>query len=222
MSALFPLLSTSALSTSALSTSALAQLTDQRTLWYLMRGTGIVVVALLTAATALGVLSTVRPASAWWPRFATQRLHRNVSLIAVTLLVVHVLTAVFHSYVSIGWLDVVVPFSGSYRPFWVGLGALAVDALLIVTVTSLLRHRMGHRSWRGTHLLAYLAWVFGVAHGLGIGTDARSPWAFDMTVLCIAVVCLAAATRLVTLAHDRRIRVSPRPAEHVRRRGVRV
>lgn len=66
----------------------LALFSDGKTLWYAMRAAGVVLVVLLTASTALGVFSTARAGSRRWPRFATQALHRNVSLIASLLLVV--------------------------------------------------------------------------------------------------------------------------------------
>lgn len=178
---------------------------DEKLVWYLMRGTGMVVLALLTLSTALGVLSTARAASRWWPRFATQALHRNVSLLTVALLVAHLVTAVVHEFVDIRWFDVVVPFVGPYEPLWIGLGALAVDAMLVVVATSLVRERLDHRAWRGVHLLSYAVWAASVVHGLGIGTDAASTvWGLGVTVGSVGIVAAAVLVRLGTVAGERR------------------
>ncbi|GAW49052.1 MULTISPECIES: ferric reductase-like transmembrane domain-containing protein [unclassified Nocardioides] len=175
-------------------------------LWYLNRGTGFVILGLFTMTTALGVLATGGRAGRGLPRFVTQSLHRNLALLSVVMLAVHVTTAVVDSYVDIRWWQTLVPWAGStYEPVWLGLGALALDLFLVVAVTSAVRARMRHRSWRAIHLLAYAGWVAAVVHGLGIGTDVRADavWA-DLTLAgCVAVVGAAVALRLARLAVDR-------------------
>ncbi len=172
-------------------------------LWFANRGTGVVLVGLLTLSVALGVLSTARAGSRWWPRFLTQGLHRNVALLSLVMLAAHAVTAVVDSYVDIGWRDVLVPGLSAYEPLWLALGTLSLDLLLAATATSLLRHRMAHRSWRTVHLLSYAAWALGLAHGLGIGTDTREPWSVAVTAGCAAVVALSALARLATLRQAR-------------------
>jgi predicted ferric reductase len=165
-------------------------------LWFANRGTGFVLLMLLTLATMLGVLSTARVSPRLWPRMLSQGLHRNVSLLAVTFLAAHVATAVADTFVDIRWYNAFVPFSGTYMPVWLGLGALALDLLIAVTATSLLRHRMSHRPWRAIHVMAYAAWGLGLLHGLQMGTDAASVWGAGLNYGCIAVVLLAVLARL--------------------------
>ncbi len=175
---------------------------DERVVWFLMRGTGVVLQVLLTLAVVLGVLSTARAGSRWWPQFATQDLHRTVSTLCVALLAAHTLTAVVHGYVDLRWWQAFVPFAGAYEPLWVGLGALGLDALAVVVTTSLVRRRLDHRVWRGVHVLSYGAWAVGVVHGLGLGTDATTPWAASVTAGCVALVALAGLGRVVTLRRE--------------------
>jgi sulfoxide reductase heme-binding subunit YedZ len=170
--------------------------TSNAALWYLNRATGLVDLALLTLVVAMGIVATSRRTPSWWPRFATVSLHRAVSLLAVCLLVVHVVSAVLDSYVDLGWTDLLVPFASSYRPFWLGLGTVAFDLFVAVTVTSLLRFRLGPNVWRGVHLLAYAAWPVAVVHGLGTGTDASTLPVLALTFGCVAVVVMAAAWRV--------------------------
>jgi hypothetical protein len=167
-------------------------------LWYLSRGTGAVTLVLLTATVVLGIAGTLRwrPA-AGVPRFVVDGLHRNVALLVVTLLAVHVSTAVLDPFAHLRAIDAVVPLASSYRPLWVGLGALALDLLIALVVTSLLRARLGRRSWRAVHWAAYACWPVALLHGLGTGTDARATWLQALTALCAAAVAVAAGMRLV-------------------------
>ena len=143
--------------------------TSSRALWYSTRGTGIISLVLLTASVALGVSEVVRFATRGWPRFVLAALHRNVALLATAFVAAHVATALADSYAPIRIVDVVVPFIGSYRPLWLGLGAVAFDLLVALIVTSLLRERLGHRAWRAVHWAAYVCWPMALLHGLGTG-----------------------------------------------------
>ena len=165
--------------------------------WYLTRSTGAVALLLLTFSIALGVIDVRRLSTPRWPRFLVDSLHRNVSLLAMVFLVVHILTAVLDSFAPISLLDAVIPFGGSYRPFWLGLGAVSFDLLLAVTITSLLRQRMGFATWRAVHWLTYASWPIALLHGLGTGSDVKSTWLLALSILCIAVVIAAVLARVI-------------------------
>ncbi len=166
-------------------------------LWYLTRGSGLVCLVLLTASVVLGIATTARISAPRWPRFLIAGLHRNVSLFVMVVLVFHIAVAVMDSYAPIGWLDALIPLKSSYRPFWLGLGALSLDLLLAVIVTSLIRDRLGYRRWRAVHWAAYASWLSAVFHGLGTGSDTKTPWALVLTVACVLSVLAALAARLV-------------------------
>lgn len=167
-------------------------------LWYLLRGTGAATLVLLTLTLALGIANQRRWAPGWAPRFVVDHLHRTVSLLVMVLLGIHVASAVLDDYVSISVVDAIVPFVGSYRPLWLGLGALALDLLVALIVTSLLRHRIGLRSWRAVHWAAYACWPVAFAHGLGIGTDVPGGgWMLWLSVACAGVLVAALVARVV-------------------------
>lgn len=174
-------------------------------LWYLNRATGLVLLVLLTMTVVLGVLAASttpgRPARAL-PRFVPQTLHRHLALLAVTFLGAHVVTAVVDTYVDIRWWQAFLPVGATYQPLWLGLGAVALDLLLVVSVTSAVRTRLSQRAWRAVHLLAYVAWPVSVAHGVGIGTDltADRHTGLLVTTACLALVAVAAVVRVAALA----------------------
>ena len=165
-------------------------------LWYATRATGIVSLVLFTLTMVLGITTTTRARARRWPGFAQQELHRRISMIAVVFLGIHIVTSVLDTYVNISWAAVVVPFTSSYGRFWVGVGAVALDLLLAVFVSSLLRARMRPGIWRAVHWIAYLSWPVALAHTFGMGTDAREGWLIGLGVACVASVGAALAWRL--------------------------
>jgi hypothetical protein len=164
-------------------------------MWYLTRGTGIVALILLTLSVALGVVDVRRLRTPRWPRFVLDAMHRNVSLLALAFLLVHIVTSVLDSFASIRLLDAVLPFTASYRPLWLGLGALGSDLLIALVLTSLLRRRLGYRAWRTTHWLAYACWPLALVHGLGTGSDTKAAWVLLLNAGCVLVVLVAVWTR---------------------------
>lgn len=178
-----------------------------KTLWYLTRGTGAVALLLLTAGVVLGVMSSTRWRAKRTPRFIVAGLHRNITLLAVVFVVVHVVTTVVDRFAPIGYQDAVVPFLSPYRPVWLGLGAVAFDLLLALIATSLLRARIGLRTWRAIHWLAYASWPIALVHTLGTGSDARAGWLGALSVVCTITVVLAVLWRIATGAATPRVRL---------------
>ena len=159
-------------------------MTGPSPLWYATRATGVTALVLLTATVVLGVTGIARFATPRWPRVITAQLHRNLSLLSVAFVAAHVLTTVFDTYAPVGWISAVVPFASPYRTFWLGLGTVSSDLLLAVVVTSLLRARLGYRTWRAVHWLGYACWPVALWHGLGTGTDSKLPWLLALDAAC--------------------------------------
>ena len=169
-------------------------------LWYVTRSTAVIAFVLMTVTFALGLAATQRAiASPAWPRFATQQLHRNVSLLAFLFMLAHIVTTLADSFVHVGWWAWIVPFVSGYRPAWVTFGTLAFDALVVVIVTSLLRDRMPLRLWRAVHWTSYLIWPLAFVHFIKTGTDAaHGRWGLYLAVICLLVVGVAATARWLT------------------------
>lgn len=165
-------------------------------LWYLGRGTGVVSLLLLTLVVVLGIATRSGRRLPGLSRFAVSAVHRSASLLAVVFIAVHALTLLFDPYAQLSLLALVLPFTASGRPFWYGLGALAVDLVAAVTATSLLRARIGPRIWRGVHWLAYAAWPLALLHGIGSGSDAGTGWMLALVVGCVSAVAAAVGWRI--------------------------
>jgi len=166
------------------------------TLWYATRASGLMAMILLTLTMVLGITTTTRARARRWPGFAQQELHRRISMIAVVFLGIHVLTSVLDTYVNIGWAATVIPFTSSYGRLWVGVGAISLDLMLAVFLSSLLRARIRPGTWRAVHWLAYLSWPVALAHTFGMGTDAGESWVIALGAACVLAVAVALGWRL--------------------------
>jgi methionine sulfoxide reductase heme-binding subunit len=174
--------------------STAAPLLTESSYWYLTRASGFVSLVLFSVAFALGLLTAGRIWSPRWPRFVTESLHRSVSLVAVCLVFVHVITILLDRYVKIEIQDAVIPFVSAYLPLWVGLGAIAFDVILALILTSLLRARLTRFWWRAVHWLAYLGWPVALAHTIGIGTDRL--WVLGVVAVSVVMVLSAGVYRV--------------------------
>ncbi len=183
-------------------------MTNAKELWYLTRGSGAVALVLLTMSVALGVVVSLRTTTNRWPRFAINSVHRNMTLLAIAFVGLHVVTTVADGYAPIGLKDAIVPFASPYRPIWLGLGAVAFDLLLALVITSYLRSRIGARIWRGVHWLAYAAWPVALVHAFGTGSDARSLWFVVLGFASLGVVFLAVLLRVAIGTGDAPQRVA--------------
>jgi DMSO/TMAO reductase YedYZ heme-binding membrane subunit len=103
----------------------------------------------------------------------------------------------------------------SSTPLWYATRATGLVALVLLTAsmalglltsvrferpaliaTSLLRTRIGLRSWRLVHWTAYLCWPVAVLHGLGTGTDTPTTWVLVLTACCVLVIVALTLWRL--------------------------
>ena len=186
-----------------MSISAAAPTLTQAPYWYLTRSTGIVAFVLMTVALAFGIAATQRAlATPAWPRFATQNLHRNVSLLGLGFLVVHIVTTILDGFVTISWWNVVIPFLSDYRRLWVALGTISFDLILAVIISSLVRLRMNAKLWRQLHLTVYVMWPLTFLHFLYTGTDtAHGRFGVWVAIISAGFVGLAIAVRF-TMGSD--------------------
>jgi methionine sulfoxide reductase heme-binding subunit len=171
-------------------------ITQSTALWYASRATGVVSLLLLTGVTLLGVLVNRQGRLPGLPRFAVTGLHRNLSLLGVAFVAIHVITAVTDPYVTIGLAAIVIPFASPYKPLWLGLGAISLDLVLALILTSLARAWMNRRLWRGLHWFAYLAWGSAVLHSLTSSPDLHRGLLLYLVIGCILAVAAAVIWRI--------------------------
>jgi hypothetical protein len=182
---------------------------------FLLFYSGVFALVILTAAVGVGIVATDRIIMEPGSRVVAQAVHRAVSLAALAFLATHIVLEILAHRSHV--IDAFVPFLAHGRTFYIGLGTIASDLVVILVATGLARGRFAGRwpwVWRAIHATAYLAWPLSILHGLLAGRTAKPyvDWSYGG---CVALVVLALAIRLVatlrggqqTAAHP-----VPRPA----------
>lgn len=170
-------------------------------LWFATRGAGAVSLILLSAVVVFGLLARLRVEARGWPRFISAAVHRDLALMTLVFLLLHIVTAIVDPFTHLG-LAALVPFGSYYRTLWLGLGAIAFELLIAIVATSLLRHHIGARTWRAVHWLAYACWPVAVFHGIGTGTDATAVWMIGIDGVCVTAVLIALTWRAAAAPPD--------------------
>jgi predicted ferric reductase len=159
--------------------------------WFVMRSSGLVAVGLLTVSVVLGLIGPrLRPTA----RLASISLHRAASVSGSLLIVAHIVLALLDKWIALDWPAALLPGVAGWERWGVAVGALAVDLLVVVLVTTATRLR-APALWRRTHLLAYPVWALSVGHGLLVGTDGAVMRA--MAMISVAVVLLGLSARVL-------------------------
>lgn len=145
--------------------------TDEQLSWHISRATGLISYALLAASTIWGVLLTTRVIKDWAPGTLSMLLHASASWLAVVLMFVHVGMLLFDKYYNYSIGDLLIPFTGPYRPLAVGLGTIAAWLTLAITVSYSVRRVIGQRAWRWLHYTSYASFALVTLHSVMAGTD---------------------------------------------------
>jgi sulfoxide reductase heme-binding subunit YedZ len=165
---------------------ALATATDPHVFWITSRAAGTAALFLSSAGVCVGLLLSGRFVRG---RGAELRpLHEALSLATIAALLVHGLSLLGDKYLHPSLVDVVVPFAGSYKTGWTSLGIIAAWALILLGPSYYVRRVIGQKRWVKQHRFTAIAWIAGIVHALGEGTDAGSAW----FVLMIAATTLPA------------------------------
>jgi DMSO/TMAO reductase YedYZ heme-binding membrane subunit len=165
-------------------------------LWYTARATGTVALVLLTASVVMGALVATRVGGRSVGRFELNEVHRSISTMALCFVAVHVTVTVVDSYVPTGILSVIVPFTSQYRRLPVAIGAVAIDLMLAVWLTSMMKSRIRPQTWRLVHWLSWGCLAAAICHGFVTGSDAHRAWSVMVTGGCAAAAVIAGVWRV--------------------------
>ena len=181
---------------------------NQQIWWYVARGSGIVAWGIM----ALGMFWGLALSS----RFLGKRpkpnwmldMHRFLGGLSVVFIGTHIASLVLDSYVSFGWLDILVPGATTYHTLAVAWGVIAMYLALAVEVTSLLRKRLSKRAWRRTHYLSFPLFALSTIHLLAVGTDSAAPLLRWTVLATVATIVVATAIRILQSSGSRAARPS--------------
>ncbi len=159
-----------------------------QTWWYITRAAGLAGYLLLWLSTAWGLAVPSKIIDPVLQRPFTFDFHQVISLLSIGFIFFHLIVLLFDHYLPFSVTQVLVPFTSSYRPVWVGLGVIAFYLTLLVTVTFYLRRRIGMRAFRAIHLLSLVGYAGATLHGLYAGTDSpllSVTWMYKLSFLSI-------------------------------------
>ncbi len=169
---------------------------EPRAYWYLSRASGLVAFVLLWASMASGVLISNKLARIWPGAYRAFDLHQYTSLLGLAFGTFHALVLLADRYIGYTLPQLLIPFAGAdYRPFWVGLGQIAIYLSVVVSFTFYIRKRIGTHAWRTIHYISYAIFAITLLHGVESGTDSSSPWVLWMYWLAGASLLALGAYR---------------------------
>ena len=185
---------------------------DAATQHFMLFYAGVFALIGLTASVGVGLVATDRIVMTPGHRVMAQAVHRAVSFGALAFLVIHIVTEILAQRSHV--IDAFIPFLSPYRTFYIGLGAIASDLILLIVVTSIFRRRFTAHGkawrWRAIHYSSYLAFVFAVLHGLLGGRPAKPyvDWSYGFA---IALTALAVMVRFLAISLREKDKVSAPP-----------
>jgi sulfoxide reductase heme-binding subunit YedZ len=148
--------------------------------WITSRAAGTVALVLSSLGVGAGLLIGSRGGALKGLGGDVKALHEALSLATLVAIAVHGAALLGDHYLHPSVLDLSIPFTGAYRPFWTGIGIVAGWSLAALGLSYYARNSIGPTRWRSLHRFTALFWVLGIAHSLGSGTDAGQLWFLAM------------------------------------------
>jgi sulfoxide reductase heme-binding subunit YedZ len=179
----------------------LAIATGPHLFWIASRAAGLAALILSSVSVCVGLLIGGRLSNGRRPDLRVT--HEALSLATLAALAVHGLTLLGDGFLHPSLGDIAVPFLSGYKTLWTSTGIIAFWALLLLGISYYARSKIGVARWRRLHRLTAIAWMLGVAHSLGEGTDAGQSWFLAMTAIAVVP-----ALPLLAIRH---LKVTPRP-----------
>ena len=176
----------------------------ERLPWYVTRITALLAYLALTGSVVYGLLLSTKILDRIAHRAVSFTLHQDLSSIGLALALVHAAVLMLDRSVPYSPLEVVVPFSGPYRPIWVGVGQVTLGLTLVVLLSFYVRKRIGQPNWRRLHYLSFVAFFGATAHGLMAGSDTGADWVYLGYLAMTAMVVFLFVYRVALAVAQRR------------------
>jgi sulfoxide reductase heme-binding subunit YedZ len=164
--------------------------------WITSRAAGVSALILSSVAVAIGLTmgsKLVRGTRA----VDARALHEVLSLATIVAIVLHAGTLLGDAFMHASILDLAIPFVSGYERWWTTIGIVAGWSTLLLGLSFYFRQRIGAKRWRAAHRFTALAWILGIVHSLGEGTDAGTTWFLAMTAIVVLPPLLLLGVRLI-------------------------
>ncbi len=161
--------------------------------WITSRAAGFAALVLASLAVSLGLLMSTKLLRRRGPDLLVT--HEILALASIVAIAIHGVALLGDQFLHPSVADIAIPFVSSYKTIWTSLGIVGGWALALLGLSYYLRRRIGAARWRKLHRFTALAWLAGLAHALGEGTDAGQLWFLAMVAIVAIPAFLLLATR---------------------------
>jgi sulfoxide reductase heme-binding subunit YedZ len=180
--------------------------------WLVSRASGIVALGLISISVLLGLTMATRILRRPGAGRILVRLHEHIALAGLAAIALHGLALLGDPWLRPTPGSLAVPFTLSYRPLFTGMGVVAGYLAAGLGLSFYARRRIGARLWRRLHRATVIVWLLGVAHTLGAGSDASTPWLRGLMLLTgLPIVYLATLRILGGRRRRAKAQLAPRP-----------
>ena len=162
--------------------------------WMVIRGSGIVAFALLSASSIWGLLVSTKVLGRSVKAKPVTWFHESLGLGALIATVVHMVALTMDDYIEFGWADVLIPGMASWNSMAVSFGVMALYGLAVVALSFYVKGMICQKAWRTIHFLAFGTFLAALVHGVMAGTDSGHPGVvalyFGSTLLIVALAAI--------------------------------
>lgn len=140
--------------------------------WIAARALGVTAYLVLGFEVALGlVLSHPRNTSEWRKTRQVLPWHEMATVFTFAFLALHVAILAVDPFAKVGVIGALVPGYAEYRPIAVGIGSVALYAMLFTAVTAKWTRLLPSGWWLKAHRFAAVAFLLAWVHAVLAGTD---------------------------------------------------
>jgi predicted ferric reductase len=179
--------------------------------WFIIRGSGIVAFALLSASLLWGLMVSTKVFGRAIKAKGLQWLHESLGLAAVLATIMHIVSLSMDEYIDFSWADILIPGFTEWRPLAAALGGVAFWSLLVVAFSFYFKKWIGQNAWRSIHYMSFGTFLAALLHGIFSGTDTGNPWVAGLYVGSTLLVVMLTAIRIISSKEPKR---RPTPARN--------
>jgi methionine sulfoxide reductase heme-binding subunit len=172
--------------------------------WITSRAAGFVALIVASLAVSLGLLMSTKLLKG--KRADLVVTHEILSLTTIVAIVIHGASLLGDHYLHPSLADISIPFVSDYKTIWTTLGIVGGWGLVLLGLSYYSRRWIGAARWRSLHRFTALAWLAGLVHALGEGTDAGQLWFLAMVAIVVIPALALLATRLAGIGGGARAR----------------
>ncbi|MGD2043166.1 MAG: hypothetical protein PVJ28_05890 [Acidimicrobiia bacterium] len=179
--------------------------------WMIIRGSGIVAFAALSAATIWGLLVSTKLLGSVVKAKPLTWFHESLGIAALVATAVHIGVLSVHEYLDFTWAEILVPGVSDWRSGAVALGVVALYGLVVVVGSFYVKKHIGQKTWRLIHFASLGVFLASLLHGISAGTDTRAPLMLGLYVGSAFVVAALVGVRMTSHEETPRSVTRPRP-----------